>query len=421
MEKLIFIQLDSFFTKHSVIVDSQYGFCKGRSTELALLRQKEVILTDFENKRLTLGVYVDFKKAFDSLNHSVLLKKLYSYGVRGTPLALIESYLGSRRQLVEINGHLSSVLEITSGVPQGSILGPLLFNIYINDIVNICPRAHFVIYADDASLFFSGIDADEITRTAKMTLKALDEWSRNNCLQINTTKTKGVLFRPKNKRVIANVPLTISGDEIELVNDIKTLGVFFSYDLSWDIHVDKLSSRLSQVSGTLWKCKAILSTQVKLRLYNALFFSLLCYGHLIWGTTTKANLNKLTLIQKRAARAICNEHFLAHTKPIFLKLGIISVTNLYEYRVLVMSKFGRAAIHELHTLSHLTKNDTVARTRAREVWLTPRCRTTYGTQMIRYQLPTLLNKYCYLFEHSDTKKVSKKAFRAHYLNILQSH
>lgn len=144
----------TFFLKQSVLTEFQFGFRKGKSTETALLLQKEIILQGIEKRLLTLGVFIDFSKAFDVLNHKTLLAKLDYYGVRGVPHKLIESYLKDRKQSVVINNHASSFQDVPCGVPQGSILGPFLFNVYINDIVNVDNQAQFIIYADDTSLFF---------------------------------------------------------------------------------------------------------------------------------------------------------------------------------------------------------------------------------------------------------------------------
>lgn len=146
-------RLSVFFDKHNVLTPSQHGFRKHRSAESALLAQKEFILKTFEARKMVLGIFVDFTKAFDLLNHDILLHKLESLGVRGHALALFQSYLNNRCQYVTAGGSHSDVRPILSRVPQGSILGPLLFNVFINDIVKISEVAEFIIYADDTSIF----------------------------------------------------------------------------------------------------------------------------------------------------------------------------------------------------------------------------------------------------------------------------
>lgn len=153
-EKMLHLRLSKFINKYNLLTPSQFGFCKNKSTEFALLEQKEYIITQLESKLIVVGLFVDFSKAFDLVDHNILLSKLQYYGFRGKALSLLNSYLSFRQQVVLINGIQSEAKRLLCGVPQGSILGSLLFNIYVNDIVNINSNAKFVIYADDTSLFF---------------------------------------------------------------------------------------------------------------------------------------------------------------------------------------------------------------------------------------------------------------------------
>lgn len=146
LEKLIHARLASFAEKTKIITEAQYGFRPHRSTQMALLDQKEYILKNIESKTFVLGIFIDFTKAFDYLSRDLLLDKLSSYGIRGQSLQLIKSYLSHRFQFVKNNGYSSTLLHTRNGVPQGSVLGPFLFNVYINDIVDINSRAKFVIY-----------------------------------------------------------------------------------------------------------------------------------------------------------------------------------------------------------------------------------------------------------------------------------
>ena len=198
-EKMLHSRLSNFFTKSDIISDAQFGFRKGRSTELALLRLKEIILENIENRLFTLGLFIDFTKAFDSIDHSTLLHKLEIYGVRGTPLALIKSYLTERSQCVCLGNHHSSSLPVSRGVPQGSVLGPLLFNVFMNDIVNINKSVKFIIYADDATVLFSGADTDRLVESCNRFFCNITSWSLSNKPKINPKKTKVIIFRARNK------------------------------------------------------------------------------------------------------------------------------------------------------------------------------------------------------------------------------
>lgn len=392
LEKIITGRMTTFCEKHSIITDSQFGFKKGSSTESALLAQKELILTSFENKLLTLAVFVDFSKAFDRINHVTLLTKLEYYGFRGVFLDLLRSYLQFRSQIVVIDNKISASKPLNSGVPQGSILGPLLFILYINDIVNISTSAKFVIYADDTTLFFTAKEPTRLLRDSNDVLATLNAWSTINALQINTTKTKAVLFRPKNSQAYIDGCLHIGASAVSTVSHFKSLGVYFEETMTWNKHVENVVGKLSRSAGILTKLRFFLPQKIKLLIYNSLFFSHLNYCLLVWGNTTNANISKLHLIQKKAVRAVANSTYDAHTGPLFETMNISPVTHLYNETLTKRyhKERKRCSSSFLH-IANLTPRSHSHNTRHAEPWLVPIPRTNYGKQLLCYTLPTLLN------------------------------
>lgn len=308
LEKLIHMQMSNFFDKHNLISSAQFGFRKRRSTELALLEQKEFILSQFDNKNFVLGLYIDFTKAFDCIHHSILLEKLETYGVRGHSQNLIKSYLDHRHQYVQIENCRSDLKQINRGVPQGSILGPFLFIVYINDLVHIYRDAKYILYADDASIFFSSPEPSSLQNKANSALRSLHKWSAANSLQINTKKTKAVIFRPKSKQINSSlITLLYENEKIEIDSSVKILGVIFTQNMLWDAHIESVSGKLSRVVGMTARHRAILPFNIKLLIYNTLFFSSLYYCVLVWGTTTRTNLERIHILQKKLF-----EHFLMY-------------------------------------------------------------------------------------------------------------
>lgn len=388
LEKILLLQMTSFADNHNLVSSSQFGFRRQRSTELALLAQKEYILKNFENKKLTLGVFIDF----DYLDHDLLFKKIEMYGFRGQLLLLISSYLSSRQQYVHINGHSSSIKSIRSGVPQGSILGPFLFNLYVNDIVNISRSTKFIIYADDTSLFFTGDTASDLIDTANDTLEKLAKWSKCNALKININKTKAVLFRPKNKQVDINKTICLNSSRIELVSSFKTLGIFFSETMSWDDHVNYIISKLSSIVGLIYRNKHIFPLKVKLLIYNSLFYSHINYGHLVWGTTTFINCKKIFILQKKVLRSICKVPLECPMDSLFTQLGVIKIFDLYRYRLCAKYMIEKNMhVHHLEYLANLTQKVHSYQTRILQPWQVPLFRTNYGHHTIAYTLPSILN------------------------------
>lgn len=392
-EKIIFSRLSCFCTKY-VLTKSQYGFQKHKSTELALLDQKEYILQQFEQKNKVVGIFVDFTQAFDYIHHGILFEKLNHYGIRGLPLMLLKSYLAHRCQFVSINDLVSDKKNIISGVPQGSILGPLLFTLYINDIVHISPEVKFIIYADDTSIFVTSSSDVILSNKANDVLQKLDNWTSNNKLKINATKTKAVVFHSKGQQVTLKNNIVFRGSDIEIVKSVKVLGVHFSSSLQWDDHVNNIQIKLGRITGILSRIRYLIPNSVKLLIYKSLFSSYLNYCYLVWGTTTETNLTKLLRIQKKILRLIDNATALAPSDPLFKKYKIIKVNDLYQYRLLREYCLSCKRANFLFTeMANLCLKEKAYETRNTEMWNVPYFRTNYGFQMLRCTLPRILNTY----------------------------
>lgn len=399
--------MDCFSRKYHLITDCQHGFRKNHSTESALLVQKETILNNIEEKMMTLGIYLDFSKAFDRVNHTILLLKLEKYGFRGNILDLIRSYLASRTQFIEINECRSNIRPITSGVPQGSILGPILFLYYVNDIVNIHTKCKFVIYADDCTVFVHGKHLTDITEQAGRLCYELKNWSEMNSLSLNESKTKCVLYRPRNTPITVPSTIVLGPYTVNLERSVKTLGVVFTEHMSWNEHVDLICSKARKTVGIISKHRYFLPFKIKYVLYNSLFHSQLNYCTMIWGNTTANNLNKLTVLQKKAVRAIENLPYNAHTEELFKKNRIVRAFQIYNHKLTRSYKKAvegkQAAFLELATLQQKFSPYTH---RCQIPWHVPFSRTEYGRQRLCHTLPNALNELDK--QHIDPLFLSKK-------------
>lgn len=328
------------------------------------------------------------------VDHSILLQKLEQYGIRGTALQLIQSYLSHRKQVVKLTSACSAVKPILAGVPQGSILGPLLFNLYLNDIVNINREARFIIYADDASIFFSGKNISNILSACNDTMTVLEKWAASNSMCINQQKTKAVIFRPKNKGIPAHQAIVLNSSNVDFVESFKCLGVIFSSHMSWDEHISFLAAKLASIAGMVGRLKHLLPTRTKLLLYNSLFFSHLNYCQLVWGTSAPSSLQRIYLLQKKFIRHVYNASYRSHTAQLFHNARIISIHNLYKYRL--SAKFKTEIGHNLtalQDLANLQKKVPHYPTRYTENWLVHTARLNTGQQRLSYTLPSLLNAY----------------------------
>ena len=203
LEKIMFNRLSEFLNKHEILYEQQYGFRQNFSTDLALLELSDKIAESIDAKKYTIGIFVDLSKAFDTLNHGILLKKLFRYGIRGIANNWFQNYLHERQQYVMFNNVTSTKCKITTGVPQGSILGPLLFLLYINDICRTSEILKFILYADDTNIFYSCESLDQLCEVVNRELHGVMQWFRANRLSVNLKKTNFVIlgFSGRTKKI----------------------------------------------------------------------------------------------------------------------------------------------------------------------------------------------------------------------------
>ena len=304
LERIIFIRMSSFVKKYNILFNRQYGFQTGKSTEHAHIDIQNSILNSIEKKETPCCIFLDFAKAFDTVNHSILLQKLNHYGIRGNALSLIESYLKDREQCVQVNNAISDFETIKHGVPQGSILGPLLFLLYINDIAESSHILDFYLFADDTTIFHSDTDARRLEQTLNTELVHVSKWLTANKLSLNVGKSNFLLFRQNNKQPPPSINITINGLPVDEKEHAKYLGILVDNKLSFKAHIDHVKSRLVRGCAILGMVRHYVPKQILINTYNAHIQPHIDYCLPVWGYTYKSHLTPVLRQQRKAVRTI---------------------------------------------------------------------------------------------------------------------
>ena len=401
-EKTVFNQVYNYFRDHKLFYESQYGFRKGHSTELAAIELIDRLSNYLDAGKVPISVFLDLSKAFDTLNHTILIEKLRYYGLNDTSLNWFYSYLQGRLQFTEYNGVCSDVVNLSTGVPQGSILGPLLFIIYMNDIHAATSNFRAILYADDTNLVsplcsFSSSNSlnsnnlSEVTTGINKELSFVQEWLLINKLSVNINKTKFMMFHHPQRKIEHLVPaLELNSEPLERVSEFNFLGLTLDEHISWKPHVQKIANKISRTIGILRRLKNILPTPVLLTLYNTLILPHFHYGLLNWGFS----MGRLQLLQKRSVRVISSSKYNAHTDPLFKKLRLIKLADLFTLNVLKMYyKFKHACLpsHVENMFEEFSRNHE-HETRQSLILEEPMVNTASGENCLRYILPRIINK-----------------------------
>ena len=334
-EKTVYNQMYQYLEINNILFNNQFGFRRKKSTTHAIINQLEYLYNNIDNDNYIFSLFLDFRKAFDSVDHNLILSKLHFYGFRGIIHDWLKSYLSNRKQFTSVGNSNSSMLKITHGVPQGSILGPLLFLIFINDLPNVSSYFKFVLYADDSTLSTSFSENEIISIKDKINheLILLNNWLVSNKISVNATKTKYIIFSYRSNVKIRLGNLNIGNEIISEANSIKFLGVFLDNQLKFNIHTNYISNKISKQVGVLYKLNKYLPKEILKLLYNTLILPYISYGIEAWYSTYLNVSNKINVLQKKSIRAINNLPYNSHTNNYFHEMNLLKLKDLFDYKV----------------------------------------------------------------------------------------
>ena len=394
LEKVVANQVHSYLSFNKLLTSNQFGFRPKHSTEHLLIKIQNYIFKCKQANDHCLAVFIDLKKAFDTVKTETLIEKIRHYGL---PHEWFRDYLSNRAQYVHIEGENSDELEISCGVPQGSILGPLLFLIYINDLPN-ATKFLTLLYADDTTFLAKHKSLSQLyTHTNKMLLEA-EEWFSANQLTLHPKKTRYILFTKKTQATTEQ--LLLCGAKIERIHELgteksfKLVGVHIDEQLSWKYHIKHLSNKITQTIIMLTRSKNYIPKNIKLMIYNALIQSYLEYCLPIWGGAQNQYMKPLQVAQRKALRIILNKKYNSHTDPLFFESKVLKLTDLYELKISLLAKqFFLGALPPGLEGCFTSRPATALNTRANETALLkePKAPTDCLRRMATYKTPHIWN------------------------------
>ena len=387
LERVMYDRLFKFINKHKILYKYQFGFREGYNTNMALIVLIDKISSAIDRGDVVVGVFLDFKKAFDTVDHTILLQKLEKYGIRGNMLTWFRDYLRNRKQFVCFNTEISDSKAIKCGVPQGSILGPLLFLLYVNDLVNVSQILLPILFADDTNIFITDKSLENAIKVMNVELSKIVDWLNTNKLSLNLTKTHFMVFKSKNHQTASPTKLSINDYIIEEVEQTKFIGVILDCKLDWSKHIMHLKNKVSKGIGILCKARKILPKSTLLVLYYAMIYPHFMYCIEVWGSAAECHISLLLILQKKTLRIITSSHYHAHTKQLFKDLKLLKLEHIYIQRIMIfLFKFIKGGLPE-HFENIFTINRTIVprQTRQSNDFHVPFCRTTQYQKTIKFQ------------------------------------
>lgn len=422
LEKLLNNRLVSYLDKFNVLCDTQYGFRKKMSTQDAILSITSEIVREVDKGGKCLVVFLDLKKAFDTVSIPILVHRLEGIGVRGTALSLFKSYLHDRTQKVKIDNYQSTEEEVLFGVPQGSVLGPTLFLIYINEMCNLrSVGGRIVSYADDTAIVFTGGSWDDVRAKAERGLLVVSEWLDDNLLTLNIAKTNFMCFSPtiitqpgsdfevRIHRCGDATSLTCSCPALQRVACTKYLGIMVDQRLSWHSHIEVTMNRIRKLNWIFRTLRSLMTAQLLNQIYVAMAQSVINYCIVVWGGANKTNFLNIERAQRSLVKVMYCKPYRFSTDSLYKISGLLSVRKLYVLHLILRCHRSLPLTAEL-SRKNKRRKDTVA--------TLPSVRTMFARRQYEYQSAFIYNKINRLLKIHPMHSLTCKNVIINWLNTL---
>ena len=376
IEKIVVNQLNNYLQFNSILSNCQFGFRAALSTENAIQKFLNDIYTVFSRSEYAICIFMDLCKAFDTVNHRILLQKLSYYGICGNAHRWFTSYFCNRQQFVSIGTSKSSLRRVSCGVAQGSIVGPLLFILYMNDIVRSSSILKFLLYADDTSLVHHSRDINELVTTVNTELDHVAGWFHHNQLTLNVEKTNYVIFCSRRSTDLNISSICIGDCVLARVYEARFLGIILDPQLKFDLHLLHVVKKLAKFVPIMNKIRDYFNTSTLKLLYHAIVYPNFIYCISAWGGVNKTTLAAVNIMQKGIIRAMLGVNRRTHSEPLFRELGLLNVDQIHRYtsgtfvyrslRDVHMFKFRSFAKNTRDSVSYLLNVPFVTSTRCRQ-------------------------------------------------------